>query len=86
MNLFGIIGLIVWVLVFVVSAYICIQSERPGHRRRKHDQQYAGPERRHDTTECDVYDQPVFVRTCPVCGSKMHPSAHQHKEEDDNHV
>lgn len=77
-------GIFVWIVVIVVSAFISIRCEQPGHRRRKHDSNYQGPERRADRTESDIYEQPVFVRNCPVCGAKIHLST-AHKDELNGH-
>jgi hypothetical protein len=61
----SLIGWIIIGIVIVIAATILWAADQPGHRRRRQDPRYQGPDRRGDKTVVDFLDYPVF--TSPYC-------------------
>lgn len=60
-----------WILIAFISicaAVVLYVCDLPGHRRRRQDPMYKGPERRAAGPDVDFFEQPIFRKfRCPVC-------------------
>ena len=52
-----------WLILAVVAVPACLvlyASDQPGHRRRKNNPDFEGPNRRDDLVQCDFFQHPIF--------------------------
>lgn len=54
------IGWIILAIIALLACAVLLACDQPGHRRRRQDSNFDGPDRREDKTTADFFERPVF--------------------------